>query len=278
MRILAIVITYYPEKELMEKNVSAFIDDVNKVLIWENTPESDKLKYRFIEHEKVEYCGDGINSISHGLNYGWHYANNGGYDYLLTMDQDSILINFAAMKEYVKSHIYERIIIGPSLNMDDIQFASVNNDIIEAKKVDTLITSGSLFYVVTLNELEGWDENLIIDGVDTDLILRADSKGIYAYQVKNCNLRQRFGEPQVGRFWGKRHEFSIYSSNRLKSILRAHIYLIRKYKSMSSVMRKYIIRHYIKEKMIEIILFENHKVSKLAAMLIGIYQGFKLKV
>ena len=117
MRILAIVITYYPEKELMEKNVSAFIDDVNKVLIWENTPESDKLKYRFIEHEKVEYCGDGINSISHGLNYGWHYANNGGYDYLLTMDQDSILINFAAMKEYVKSHIYERIIIGPSLNM-----------------------------------------------------------------------------------------------------------------------------------------------------------------
>ena len=278
MKILAVVVTYYPEKELLEKNVSAFIEHVYKVLIWENTPESEKLQYRFVHGDKIEYCGDGVNSISHGLNYGWHYAKDHGYDYLLTMDQDSVLINFAAMKDYAKSHFHERIIIGPSLNMDEIQFESVKKDKIEAKIVDTLITSGSLFRVVILNELEGWDEKLIIDGVDTDLILRAELKSIFPYQVKNCNLRQRFGKPQVRYFLGKRHEFSIYSSNRLKSIVRAHIYLIRKYKSMPFGMRKYIVRHYFVEKLIEIIQFESHKISKILAMLIGIYQGYKLKV
>ena len=56
-KILAIVVTYYPEKELLERNVQAFIDHVDKVLIWENTPSPDKLDYRFIEHEKVDQSG-----------------------------------------------------------------------------------------------------------------------------------------------------------------------------------------------------------------------------
>ena len=93
-KILAIVVTYYPEKELLERNVQAFIDHVDKVLIWENTPSPDKLDYRFIEHEKVVYYGDGINSISRALNYAWEYANENGFDYLLTMDQDSYFENF----------------------------------------------------------------------------------------------------------------------------------------------------------------------------------------
>ena len=99
MKILAIVVTYYPEKNLLKKNINAFIEYVDKVLIWENTPESEKLSFRFIHDEKIEYCGDGINSISHALNYGWKYAKRNGYDYLLTMDQDSILVNLIQNKK-----------------------------------------------------------------------------------------------------------------------------------------------------------------------------------
>ena len=95
-KILAIVVTYYPERDLLEKNISAYIEYVDKVLIWENTPEEYKLQYRFVEHKKVEYCGDGINSISHALNHAWKYAIENGYDYLLTMDQDSLWADFSS--------------------------------------------------------------------------------------------------------------------------------------------------------------------------------------
>ena len=77
MKILAIVVTYYPKKELLEKNVNAFIEDVEKVLIWENTPSSDKIQYRYLTGNKIEYCSDGTNSISRALNYGWQYAKGG---------------------------------------------------------------------------------------------------------------------------------------------------------------------------------------------------------
>ena len=93
-KVLAIVVTYYPEKHLICNNIEAFIDNVDKVLIWENTPQEECNKYRFLVNEKIEYCGDGNNSISKALNYGWKYARENGYNYLLTMDQDSVWVNF----------------------------------------------------------------------------------------------------------------------------------------------------------------------------------------
>ena len=69
--ILAIVVTYYPDKQLLGDNIAAFIDHVDKVLVWENTPDLDKEAFRIPAGGKIEYCGDGNNSISRTLNYGW---------------------------------------------------------------------------------------------------------------------------------------------------------------------------------------------------------------
>ena len=278
MKILAIVVTYYPEKDLLISNINAFLDDVDRVLVWENTPCEEKCKYRFIEHEKVNYCGDGNNSISRALNYAWRYAKENDYNYILTMDQDSILYNFKAMKNYAINHLYEKIIIGPYLETyNTVLHPSISNKSSCAVKVESLITSGTLIYVEVLDVVNGYDDNLVIDGIDTDLCLRSNLHSIYSYQIPNCSLIQRFGEPKIGHFMGKRHLYSSYSPVRLMGILRSHIYLMRKYKSMSFEMRKYIIQHYIINKLFEIILFEDHKVAKVSAMLNGIYQGFRIK-
>jgi len=82
------------KKELLEKNISAIIHSVDKILIWENTPSDQCGSYRFVHHKKVEYRGDGINRISHALNYAWQYAKAHGYDHLLTMDRDSSFEDF----------------------------------------------------------------------------------------------------------------------------------------------------------------------------------------
>ena len=64
-RILTIVITYFPEKNLLEKNISSIINEVEKILIWENTPADKRVGYRLPPNGKIDYSGDGINSISH---------------------------------------------------------------------------------------------------------------------------------------------------------------------------------------------------------------------
>jgi hypothetical protein len=41
MKILAISVTFYPDKELFERSVSSFVDFVDEVLVWENTPKEE---------------------------------------------------------------------------------------------------------------------------------------------------------------------------------------------------------------------------------------------
>ena len=149
-RILAIVVTYYPEKDLLERNVQAFINHVDKVLIWENTPSPDKLDYRFIEHEKVEYYGDGINSISRALNYAWEYANEYGFDYLLTMDQDSYFENF--------DYYISKTVLNPKVP-EGIWTPQMNGEIVseDFEEIDIPITSGMLASVKIINTIGGWN-------------------------------------------------------------------------------------------------------------------------
>lgn len=272
-RILSIVVTYYPEEDLLKQNLASFVSMVDKVIIWENTPEDRKMSFRYINHPKVDYYGDGINSISHALNYAWQYAKKNGYDYLLTMDQDSVINHFEKLKEYALQHFSEMIIMGPSLLPSDNEGA-----LIEAIKSEEIITSGMLVPVKVLNFLGGYDERLTIDGIDTDLCLRASLQKIYTYQINGCFIQQRFGQPLVKYHKGVKYEINSYPANRLRSILKAHVYLMRKYPNMSSNTKSYIKNHYIRGKLREILLFEDKKLSKSYNLLKGILEGLLMKV
>lgn len=275
IKILAVVVTYYPEMDLLNNDIKSFIDYVDKVLVWENTPHYELKKYRDILcYDKIEYCGDGINSISHALNYAWKYAQQNNYDYLLTMDQDSIFDNFYFLKKYAEDHFHENAILGPVLNKNDYKIRENN----PATKRECLITSGSLIYVGVLNELGGYNEKLEIDGIDTELCLRANLKGISSYQVENCNLKQRFGKTEIRHLFGKEFLLSSYSTKRLESILKSHIYLMRKYNNMSKDVKKHIIRHYVIERIRDIVLFEDDKFIKITYMLKGIVKGLLVRI
>ena len=215
-KILAIVVTYFPEKELLYKNISAFIDYVDRVLIWENTPEQEKLNYRFIEHEKVEYHGDGINSISHGLNYGWQYAKKHGYDYLLTMDQDSLWQDFPSYISLTVNNPEVPIgIWGPNAYGENVEEKIV--------KFDKIITSGMLTKTELISKVGGWNEIFSIDCVDDEFCLYANTKGINSYVFGMCRLHQQYGTPKKVSVLGRSAIISYDSPQRLYSIYKSHV-------------------------------------------------------
>ena len=226
-RILAIVVTYYPERELLEKNISAFIEDVDHVLIWENTPAEEKISYRFIEHEKVEYCGDGMNSISHALNFAWQKARSSGYDYVLTMDQDSVWEGFHSYIEQTVNNPKAPFgIWGPDVFEGDI--------INEIQEYDKIITSGMLLKVDLIDQVGGWNEFFPIDCVDDEFCLRAKRKGIRTYMFGMCRLHQQFGTPKTVSFLGHSWILGYDSPKRLHSIYKNHVILVRMFPESKS--------------------------------------------
>jgi len=268
MKILAIVVTYYPEKELLEKNISAFIDHVDKVLIWENTPEQEKLNYRFIEHEKVEYHGDGINSISHGLNYGWQYAKKYGYDYLLTMDQDSVFENFYF---YLQQTIFNldapQGIWGP--NAYNFAYAGFRQN-------EKMFTSGMLIKTVLLNELGGWNELFAIDCVDDELCLKAGRKGIRKYILGDAKLVHRLGNPNIVTFRGHKITLRNDSPSRLYSIYKSHVLMCRLYPEDKSYRAES--KSFWGKNVIYIVMFEKNRIQKLLAIFRGILSSMFTKI
>ena len=264
--ILTIIVTYFPEKELLEKNINAIIHSVDKVLIWENTPSDLCENYRFINHKKIEYCGDGINSISHALNYAWRYAKDNGYDHLLTMDQDSCFENFPHyLKQTILNSVAPEGIYTPPIKELGIKF---NRDF---EEIDKPITSGMLIPVAIIDMIGGWDEEFKIDSVDDEFCLHAHSLGIKTFAVKNIVMQHRLGEPIMREVLGHTITLRNYPPNRLYEIYRNNILLIRKYPQFSYIKDDFK-RCWLKQ-IILIVLFEDNRVVKFLSILRGCFAG-----
>ena len=102
MKTLGIVIFYYPTDEVW-KNIASYIDLLDKLIIWNNTP-GNQLDLHFPTwEEKIVLMGVGKNlGIGKALNKAILYAKENQYDYLLTMDQDSHFVK-KDFKLYLKA-------------------------------------------------------------------------------------------------------------------------------------------------------------------------------
>ncbi len=263
--LLAVVVTYFPEKELLSKNINAFIDYVDKVLIWENTHADRRKEYRFICHEKAEYCGDGINSISHALNYAWQYAQKNGYDHILTMDQDSCFGNFPHyLKQTICNENAPEGIYTPPIREMNIVAAK------DFEEIQRPITSGMLIPVKLINRIGGWNEEFKIDSVDDEFCLHAHSLGIKIFIVKDIVMQHRLGEPVMRTLWGHKIILRNYPPSRLYGIYKNNILLIRKYPQFTYIREDF--KGWLKN-IVWILLFESNKTGKFISILRGCFAG-----
>ena len=59
IRILAFVITYYPDISLLRRNLDTFSEHVDHIVIWDNTPTGDKDVSRIAkEYERTTYLSE----------------------------------------------------------------------------------------------------------------------------------------------------------------------------------------------------------------------------
>ena len=93
MRIAACIIAYHPNACDLEKDIRAIAGDIETQIIWRNSPEAISVPDDIAC--QVVFMGDGTNQfISTPLNICLKYCAENGFDFLLTMDQDSEFEDF----------------------------------------------------------------------------------------------------------------------------------------------------------------------------------------
>lgn len=274
MKLAAIVIVYYPNIEDLKLNILSYIEDIDKLIIWDNTPIKDQSNFNldFPEiRDKSLVLTTGRNEfIAYPLNKAINWCLENDFNYLLSMDQDSLFEN-GSFKMYLNkiklNHDPKNVIFGVNPNG---QF------LIQESFLETnwFITSGSIYDVSIIKKIGGFREDYQIDCIDNEICYKVKTNGYKVVVDTHCKLNQIYGTPL------SKYGFitSGYSPFRTYSILCNHILLWKEYPNMLDAnLKRTVIKDYLIYRFVKVILAEDKKMKKLRALFYGLKDGLKGK-
>ena len=220
MRIAGTVILFNPKSDILHF-IETYLSNIELLLVYDNSL-TNAAEAKFITTKKCRYVWDGENlGISKRLNQAIEVARVENFDLLLTMDQDSFFSKDVA--KYYMNKIY-------SLNNTSIGMYGIKYDFkltsTESSLNKILITSGSVINIDIAYKIGGFDENLFIDGVDTEYCLKLIKNNFSTILFNDITLNHSLGEsiqtltPQL-----KIQNRSVHSSKRIYYMVRNNFYL-----------------------------------------------------
>lgn len=276
MRLVAIVITYFPNIQEVINNIYQYIEDVDHLIIWENTPILERDRYKIVipkYSHKISYMSIDKNmGISYPINKAIQWGTKNKCTHIMTMDQDSKWENFSVYKSVVEKYNDKNIAIFAPMIKDEY-FGKCFSQYMQP------ITSGAIYPIHIFQHIGLFKENYFIDCVDSEFYYRAILMKYTVVPIDEGILSQQFGN----YFQSKLFKFHTrgYSSFRLYHIVRNNIWLWREYKDKNVLPNGFLFKVVIEEifkPTIKILLAEQNKSNKIKAIYRGLYNGLKNKI
>ena len=279
-KVAAIIVSYNPDSNLFD-SINLLLNQVEKVIIVDNGSKEKYVKYiKSINEDKIEIILNKENlGVATALNIGVRKALENGYEWILTMDQDS-----KASPDMVKKmfNVYNSInreerkdilSIFPNFVDERIQSIEENSNMNSYEYVDADITSGNLLRKEVFEKVGFFDDSLFIDLVDTDFCMRLNEKGIKMIKIRDAVLYHSLGESKTIKGILGSFNTSNHSALRRYYMTRNRFYTWEKYKDLNSFTLNRD-KKLFKKEFVKIILGEKDKVNKIKMVLRG-YKDYK---
>lgn len=282
-KVAAIIISYNPDNNLLD-SIKLLINQVEKIIIVDNGSESEKKKninlIKDINNEKIKVIFNQENlGIATALNIGVKDALKQGYNWILTMDQDSKVSSnmieemFEVYSTIDESERKDILSIFPNFVDERIQSIEENSEMNAYEYVDADITSGNLLKAEVFDKVGFFDDSLFIDLVDTDFCMRLNEENIKMIKVRDAILYHSLGESQTVKSIFGKFNTSNHSALRRYYMTRNRFYTWEKYKDLNSFTLNRD-KKLFKKEFIKIILGENDKINKIKMVFKG-YKDYK---
>lgn len=279
IEVCAGVVTYNPNIEILKRNLETLSPQVKEIFVVDNGSKNvsdvESLLGRLV-NARLYPNGDNL-GIAQALNRLCGIAGNDGYQWILTMDQDSLCDD--AMVENLVNYATDAVgIAAPRIefrNAGVLIEATGEDKGGDYEEIGACITSGSLTNIAAWKAVGGFDEWYFIDHVDNEFCTHVIQKGYKVIRVKNALLHQRAGDMKYVKLFGKPIMLPYYSSFRNYYICRNTIYYIRKYHRVINLYRE--IRSFVYSQTIKL-LFEKGRWKNIKSSTKGIRDGFRKKI
>ena len=275
MKILGVISAFYPNIDELESNINSFLSGLDRLIIWENTPEKESTINALVNKfgaGKIEVCTTGQNEyLAYPFNQCIRRAQSEGYTHVLTMDQDSCFAK-GHFEKYIKSVENYRqtnvAVFGPSSNSREQVKLFV-------EEVDHIFISGAIFPVDTFLEQGGFNEELVIDSIDSDYCFRCKNNNLQTVVFKDVFLQHQMG-------YRYKHWSGLiivpYSAQRTYYFLRNTLWLWKQYPQYFTESYK---RSFVKYRIVFRLLkiaFEKNSFKKIFSIFAAIYHSKKNKL
>lgn len=237
----------------------------------DNSEKTDIKSYDILSQHNIRILStNGNTGIANALNIGCQEAIKNGAEWVITMDQDSLVQKdiIKCYTKYLNHTSFNKIgALVPSFSLcPDSKLIIGGKD----ESVEDYMTSGSLINLNAYQKIDGFNEDLFIDMVDTDYGFRLLLNDYKIIRIGNIFMQHNIGNAKDISFLGK-HLFFITNHNYIR-----RYYITRNLLWLAYVhglsFSKYNHPYYqIFKSIVRLTLFENDKLRKLKSVI----RGFK---
>ncbi len=267
--VIAVIVAYQPNILLLRKNIEAVREQVDRLIVVDNS-ESDLALLNLSEQLCVDYYSNGENlGVAQALNVGLKYANSYSGEWLLTLDQDSVL-----SKDYVEQLLSEYC-NHPNLKIASLAGVPIgmSDRVRHAGSVKYLISSGNLVQTSVLNKIGGFRESFFIDYVDYDVSLKLRRLGFTLFACPNVQFSHNLGNVSKKKLIGIEFSVTNHSAIRRYYMTRNRLIIYRENIDFDPSLVVADLTSMCKE-VVKIILAECDRKNKCKAILFGICDFF----
>ena len=253
-KVLAGIVLYNSDFQKMLECIESLFFQVEKIILWDNSPKRFNNKQLEIlrKFDNCEYIFANENlGMPEGLNRIIEIADEQGYEWVLTMNADSIVPN-NMIEKY--SFFFDNPDVGmicPQVIDKRRKYMKISNDT-DVEFVNMCITSAACTSINAWKQVGRFDGWLVVDLLDNDISKRMVLNGWKIIKVNTVILNQEFGEiepkdEKTEKFWiwvgelfqndnfAKLSYKKIVHSNRVYYTCRNVLYLNKKFKDYGGI-------------------------------------------
>ncbi len=225
----AVIVSYNPDVTVLQQNINAIVNQVNKIVVVDNgSKRISEIEKIILSNNKVHIIKNDRNKgIACALNQGMQYFYDQFYEWVLTLDQDSIMP--AHIIESLSRYIGNQVgIICPQVNyLGWDQSPKLENSY---SQIDACMTSGSLTSIKAWHTVHGFDEELFIDYVDNDFCKKLELNRYQIIRDNSTCFDHALGDSKYIILFGKKILYSKHSPQRSYYIIRNILIFNKRYK------------------------------------------------
>lgn len=273
MRTLAGIVLYHPNMERLQENMDAVCEQVDGIVLVNNGPDDQELHMFASGYSNAVIIDNHDNlGIAAALGQIMNYAGENQYDWVLTLDQDSVsepelvdrYLQYADLDHVgvLTCNIIDRNFVEEGLSGDAAWRA-----------VRQCITAGAFMNVAAYQQTDGYDERMFIDEVDFDICINMRQHGFRIVRINYNGILHEVGHGRnVHILW---REFISYNHPPFRHYYRARNtrYLALKYPQEYNILQVWggeLVQELI------IVLYEENKMAKIRNRWRGLRDSKKL--